>query len=977
MTRFARSLQLLALLFALASALPAAGLPCAPCAGFAVDDPFALLPAAASAPALADDALAVVAYDLELDGAATPAAAHALAARRLSPWMRLVFRTPSPLFERLADLQAELDAAAAAVVRSSPAGARYQIVWRPEPAAETAPSAAEYAFLVKRASVAVTGEDPDAAVVSQPLPADPAWIAELYTHEVAAYFDALALAPDGDLAPAVARLRELDAGKPLVLDGAPLPAPARLLLAEAAAAKEAGFDLVLFRSAAAELGDEHFAALALVANEFRGELSLDPGTRPAGAERAWSFVRGEDLALRVVAVPAADSDELRLRFPDAQLRSPAALLGAAAEVVPLSGFRRTADGVEVLLADPEPAVVLRLERASIAELEGVEEEVTVADERRIPVEEILRRLQAFEDAQNRRVRHWQAVNSTTLRFQAASGLQAVEATFRGEAFFRPGQPFDWAWQSFYLNGVEWKGKRIPEIPLIQPEKAAALPLEILFTKEYRYELRGTESVRGRDCWRIGFEPAVAAEPGRTLFRGTVWVDRATSARVRTRAEQLGLTGEVISNEETIDYSPIDSAGAPAEWGPHAYVLPLRTVGQQLLSVLNSATVVEREVALTEVIVNGDGFDARREQVLASAATMVRDTEAGLRYLVPVEGGAPGERVVKEGFDTSKLFLLGGVFYDDSLDYPLPLAGINYFDLNFRGGERQLNAFFGGVLGIVNYADPHLFGSKLDLGADLFAIAVASTDELFRDERHAPGEDVEELPARVTFNLGFPLGSFFKVNTSYRLAYSKFSRADDTAADFVLPSDHLRHELELGLQYARGGYRLDFESAYHARDEWERWGLPDAEFDPDTDTYVTWQLSAAKNWYLSGFRKIGAEIAYVDGDRLDRFSKYQFGFFGATRVHGYQIGKVRAEKAYLAHATYGFEIGQLLRLDGIVDAAWATDRESGLDSELLAGVGVAGTFQGPWETLIQIDVGTPVAGPDDGIVAYLVFLKLFD
>ena len=974
MTRSARSLQLLALLFALTSTLWAAGMPCAPCAGFAVDDPFAL--PSAAAPELAEDALAVVAYELALDGAATPAAAHALAAKRLTPWMRLVFRTPGPLLERLGELQAELDAAAA-VARSRPAGARYQIVWRPAAGAGTVPSAAEYAFLVKRASVAVTGEDPDAAVASQALPADPAWLAELYGHEVGAYFDALALAPGGDMAPAVAKLRELDPGKPLVLDGAPLPAPARLLVAEAAAAKEAGFDLVLFRAGAGELTEEHLAALALLANEFRGELALDAGTRPVGAERAWSFVRGEDLALRVVAVPPAGSDELRLVFPDPQLRAPAALLGAAAELVPLAGFRRRADGVEVLLADPEPAIVLRLERASIAELEGVEEELTVADERRIPVEEVLRRLQAFEDAQSRRLRHWQAVNSTTLRFQAASGVQSVEATFQGEAFFRPGQPFDWAWQSFYLNGVKWTGKKIPEIPLIQPEKAAALPLEILFTKEYRYELRGTDTVAGRDCWRIEFEPAVAAEPGRTLFRGTVWVDRATSARVRTRAVQLGLTGEVISNEETIDYQPVDAAGAAAEWGPAAFVLPLRTVGQQLLSVLNTATVVEREVALTEVVINGDGFDRRREEVLASAATMVRDTDSGLRYLVPVEGGAVGERVVKEGFDSSKLFVLGGVFYDDSLDYPLPLAGVNYFDLNFRGGERQLNAFFGGVLGVVNYADPHLFDSKIVLGVDLFAIAVASTDELFRDGVEAAGEDVEELPARVTVNLGFPLGSFFKVNSSYRLAYSKFSRADDTAAELVLPADHLRHELELGVQFARGGYRFDFEAAYNYRDEWERWGLPGAEFDPDTDTYTTWELSAAKNWYLSGFRKVGVELAYLDGEKLDRFSKYQFGFFGSTRVHGYQIGKVRAEKAYLAHATYGFEIGQLLRLDGVLDAAWATDRESGLDNELLAGVGLAGTFQGPWETLIQIDIGTPVAGPDDGVVAYLVFLKLFD
>ena len=33
--------------------------------------------------------------------------------------------------------------------------------------------------------------------------------------------------------------------------------------------------------------------------------------------------------------------------------------------------------------------------------------------------------------------------------------------------------------------------------------------------------------------------------------------------------------------------------------------------------------------------------------------------------------------------------------------------------------------------------------------------------------------------------------------------------------------------------------------------------------------------------------------------------------------------------------------------------------------------------GPWETIINLDIGTPIAGPDDGIVAYIVFLKLFN
>ncbi|HLF57743.1 MAG TPA: hypothetical protein VI942_12950, partial [Thermoanaerobaculia bacterium] len=877
----------------------------------------------------------------------------------------------------LDELRAELDAAAA-VAASRPERAHYQLVWRPRGLESTAPSPVEYAFLVKRASVVVTGEDPEARVASGPLPADAEWLRAFYGEEVEAYLDLVAFAPgpaDASAA-ALAALTELDPGKPVALDGAAWPETPAHTLAEAAAAAERGFALTLF-AAPPTLDAAALAPLKILANEFRGEIAFDPTTRPSGAARAWSFVRGEDLALRVVVEPEAGADRLTLLFPDPQLRAPVWVPLDGGETIPLAGTRLTAAGLEVRVADPGPAVALRLERASIEELEGVEEEVTIADERRIPVEEILRRLQAFEDAQTRRVRHWQAVNTTTLRFQAASGVQAVEATFEGEVFYRAGQPFDWAWQRFYLNGVAWRGKSIPEIPLVQPEKAAAMPLEVHFTKEYTYSLRGTEPIDGRDCWVVEFEPNVAVE-GRTLFRGTVWVDRETSARVRTRALQLGLQGEVISNEETLHYTPITADGRPAPWGAEAFVLPLRTVGQQLLSIVNTATVVEREVLLTAVSVNGSEFDSRREAVLASEATMVRDTEKGLRYLVPEEGAAPGERVVKEGYDTNKLFLLGGVFYDESLDFPLPLAGINYFDLNFRGGERQLNAFFGGVLGIVNYADPRFLGSKVDLGADVFAIAVASSDQLFRDGEEVPGEEVEELPARVTLNFGFPLGPFVKINSSYRLAYSKYGRTDDTAPEFVLPSDNFRHSIEAGVQFARSGYRLNLRGAYHRRSEWEPWGLPgNPEFDPDAQEYTTWEASAAKNWYLPGFRKAGLELDYLSGSNLDRFSKYGFGFFGGSRVHGYQIGKVRAEEAFAVHATYGFELGKVVRLDGIADAAWATDEVAGLDNELLAGAGIAGTFMGPWQTIVQVDLGAAVAGPDDGIVAYIVFLKLFD
>ncbi|HSL84472.1 MAG TPA: hypothetical protein VLF66_16995, partial [Thermoanaerobaculia bacterium] len=157
-----------------------------------------------------------------------------------------------------------------------------------------------------------------------------------------------------------------------------------------------------------------------------------------------------------------------------------------------------------------------------------------------------------------------------------------------------------------------------------------------------------------------------------------------------------------------------------------------------------------------------------------------------------------------------------------------------------------------------------------------------------------------------------------------------------------------------------------------------WGFPgNPEFSEDHEDYLLWGVSAAKTFHLPKFQKIGLELAYVDGQDLDRFSKYGFGFFGDTRVHGYPAGEVRAERAYLGHVSYGFELGQLFRVEAVADAALATDPLAGLDDELLAGVGLQGTFMGPWQTVVTLDVGKAVEGPADGFGAYVAFLKLFE
>ena len=118
-------------------------------------------------------------------------------------------------------------------------------------------------------------------------------------------------------------------------------------------------------------------------------------------------------------------------------------------------------------------------------------------------------------------------------------------------------------------------------------------------------------------------------------------------------------------------------------------------------------------------------------------------------------------------------------------------------------------------------------------------------------------------------------------------------------------------------------------------------------------------------------------SYLDSADTDRFSGYDFGLFGDPSVAGYPSGLVRAEKAVGGHLSGGVNYLDLIRVTAKADALWATNRATGLDQELLAGIGVGGTVTLPWQLIMNFDLGYALTGPGKGDIAVRVFfLKLF-
>jgi hypothetical protein len=725
------------------------------------------------------------------------------------------------------------------------------------------------------------------------------------------------------------------------------------------------------------IGDTDWQAVERLAGYLAADVSPDPtrttayvSTQNPAAATGWersphSLARFFDAKrfTPILLAPSIASPRLEIELGTAYTKASVQNLD--------SGARRDFDlrGAKVLTLDPSKgALAVVLQPAARAGRE-TRAAVEVGAARGLTADEIVARERAWDEGQREKTKSFIADMNTSLRFRIAEVNETFDLTILGPFFFRRGEPADWAWHEFYLNGVKWKGKTLPKLPILQPEKVTTLPLDIRLTEDYLYTAHGETTIVGRRAYHILFTPRITAGD-RPVYRGSVWIDKETFALLRRDSVQLNLKGETLSNVQTEIYRPVP--------GRPDVVLPLEIRGEQVFSTAGRTTAIERDVALQNVRINPPDFEERRAAEYASPSQMIRDTETGMRYLVP-DPARPSERIVEEKISKKSTFGLLGAFYDNSLDYPIPLLGLQHFNFDLWGKGKQLSVFFGGALLTANYTDPSLAGSRFDLGTDLFAVAFPFGDTSYRAGKEVTDEKVKHLPAFFQTNIGHPFGPYLKGSVSLFAKWDDYQRDKLTGAAFVVPQDTLTEGAEVKLVGNISGFSATLAGSYFTRNHWSFWGIPGtSEYNPRQREYWKYSASIAKDQYFSGFRKLHLSVAYFGGTDLDRFSKYEFGTFSGNPMRGYSSGSVRTEKAWLANVSYGLNIENIIRFEGFYDQALATDRVAGYRNTYFSGGGLLASLNGPWSnSLLRAEIGVPIVSHGvHGFVVNVLVLKLF-
>jgi hypothetical protein len=355
------------------------------------------------------------------------------------------------------------------------------------------------------------------------------------------------------------------------------------------------------------------------------------------------------------------------------------------------------------------------------------------------------------------------------------------------------------------------------------------------------------------------------------------------------------------------------------------------------------------------------FEVRLAAAHASNDVMLRETPSGLRYLLRSKPAAGEARTVAPRAGERVRTIVFGAIVDPNITTPLPFGGLSYADLNLFGSGTQLNVFFGGAYGQLAWSAPSLGGTRWQASVRAFAIAARYNDRAFRGGVEQYDENITQRPASVSAAVAHPIGGRLRWRGGYDFEYTAFDRTDVTAPAFVVPADAIVHALRTGIDADAGPWTARVWWSPAHRQGWRPWGFPPAKagpgagpVDPPLSTFQRFGASVSRTLALSPSIAGRAEVEWVSGRGLDRFSRYTFDSF-ERRLHGYPTASIRYDRGAVARSIVAWS-RRGWRLDGFADLAVVRDPTISRRSEAYPGVGAAVELPGPLRTLWSVDWG---------------------
>jgi len=97
--------------------------------------------------------------------------------------------------------------------------------------------------------------------------------------------------------------------------------------------------------------------------------------------------------------------------------------------------------------------------------------------------------------------------------------------------------------------------------------------------------------------------------------------------------------------------------------------------------------------------------------------------------------------------TGHLAAVGGAYYDKSLDYPMPFAGIDYFDYNYKKKKIQLNLLVAGPVDSISISKSDIF-PKFDFSLSGLFFLFSSKDRYYQNGIEQEEEELKTMTQNI-------------------------------------------------------------------------------------------------------------------------------------------------------------------------------------------------------------------------------------